>query len=43
LEFDLTTGKCLAPKKYQVRQFPVSVVNGEIRIHADSGRAPATA
>jgi nitrite reductase/ring-hydroxylating ferredoxin subunit len=41
LEFDLTTGRCLAPKSYKVRQFPVSVVDGEIRVQAGAARAPA--
>ena len=41
LEFDLTTGQCLAPKKYSVRQFPVSVVNGEIRLHTSPAAAKA--
>jgi nitrite reductase (NADH) small subunit len=32
LEFDLTTGECLATKKYRVRQFPLRVVDGKIRL-----------
>jgi hypothetical protein len=32
LEFDLTTGRCLAPKEFQVRQFEVRVVDGELRV-----------
>ncbi len=32
LEFDLTTGQCLATKKYRVRQFPLQVVDGELRL-----------
>lgn len=32
LEFDLTTGNCLAPKRFRVRQFPVEVVDGDIRV-----------
>jgi nitrite reductase (NADH) small subunit len=32
LEFDLTTGQCLAAKQFKVRQFPVRVVDGEVRV-----------
>jgi nitrite reductase (NADH) small subunit len=32
LEFDLKTGECLATNKYRVRQFPLEVVNGEVRL-----------
>lgn len=32
LEFDLTTGKSLATKLYSVRQFPVRVVDNEVRL-----------
>ena len=32
LEFDIVTGQCLAPKNFRLRQFPVRVVDGEVRL-----------
>lgn len=32
MEFDITTGQCLAPLKYRVRRYPVRVVDGEVRV-----------
>lgn len=37
-EFDLTTGRCLTMKDQQVRQFPVRVVDGEIRLDVSNAR-----
>jgi 3-phenylpropionate/trans-cinnamate dioxygenase ferredoxin subunit len=32
LEFDLTTGRCLANPKVRVRQYPVAVENGVVKL-----------
>jgi nitrite reductase/ring-hydroxylating ferredoxin subunit len=34
LEFDVTTGRCLARKRARLRQYRVNVVDGEVRIVA---------
>jgi nitrite reductase/ring-hydroxylating ferredoxin subunit len=41
LEFDIKTGQCLAPKKFSVRSFPVSVVDGKVRVSLSRKRAEA--
>lgn len=43
LEFDLKTGECLATKKYRVRQFPLEVVDGELRLRIGINRTPQAA
>lgn len=43
LEFDIKTGQCLAPKKFSVRHFPLRVVDGEVCLKLQRGRASAPA
>ena len=37
LEFDIATGQCLAPTKYRLRTYPVSVRDGEVRVRLRGG------
>ncbi|WP_208757066.1 Rieske (2Fe-2S) protein [Bradyrhizobium nanningense] len=37
LEFDLTTGRCLAPKEMRLRKCKVNVVEGEVRVSLTGG------
>ena len=32
IEFDVTTGVALASSRYRVRQYPIAVVDGEVRL-----------
>lgn len=41
LEFDIRTGRCLAPAKYSVRVFPIRVVDGEVRLQLSRARPAA--
>jgi nitrite reductase/ring-hydroxylating ferredoxin subunit len=43
LEFEITTGRCLAPQKYSVRVFPIRVVDGEVRLKLSRARPAAPA
>lgn len=42
LEFDITTGQCLASKRLRVRQYPVEVADGQVVVilRSGSGRPP---
>ncbi len=42
MEFDLKTGQCLSKKSMRLRMFPVSVVDGEVRIQIGGRRASAS-
>ena len=37
LEFDIATGQCLAPAKFRLRTYPVSVRDGEVRVRLRGG------
>ncbi len=39
LEFDLTAGRCLAPKTMRVRQLPTRLVDGEIYVRVAGSRS----
>jgi nitrite reductase/ring-hydroxylating ferredoxin subunit len=43
LEFEISTGRCLAPPKYSVRVFPIRVVDGEVRLSLSRARPAASA